>query len=149
MLTQDRERHAIAETCTHTHTQSCVYSSNRQDDLPLLLIFLNAVVIPQGILSSHWEVRMSSIIYLNSYLGITEQPVTLDKVRGFQHLILAVSSQKPPGAACGRKTPLFPRADLKGQSIHKVFIAFAVTLFTVPLFTYPEIQHLCMFCKLS
>lgn len=131
------------------HTESRVSSSNRQDDLPLLLIFLNAVVIPQGIFSSHWEVRMSSIIYLNSYLGITAKPVTLEKVRGFQHLILAASSQKPPGAACGRKTPQFPRTDLKGQSMHKVFITFAVALFTVPFFTYLEIQHLCLFCKLS
>lgn len=133
----------------HTCTECRVSSSNRQDDLPLLLIFLNAVAIPQAILSSHWEVQMSSIIYLNSYLGITEKPVTLEKVRGFQHLIPAASSQKPPGAAHGHKTPLFPCADLKGQLMHEVFITFAAAVFTVPLFTYLEIQHLCMFCKLS
>jgi len=132
----------------NAHTEPCVFS-NRQDDLSLLLILLNAVVIPQGILCSHWEVRMSSLICFNSYLGITEKPVSSEKVRGFQHSTLEASSQKPPGAACGHKTLLFPRADLKGQSMRKVFITFAVALFTVPLFTYLEIQHLCMFCKLS
>lgn len=131
------------------HTESHVSSSKRQDDLPLLLILLNALIIPQAILSPHWEVRMSSIIYLNSYLGTTEKPATSEKVRGFQHLIPAASSQKPPGAACRHKTPLFPPTDLNGQSMHKVFITFAVALFTVPVFTYLEIQHLCMFCKLS
>lgn len=58
-------------------------------------------------------------------------------------------SQKPPGAAGGRQTPLFPRTHLKGQLMHKGFVTFAVALFTVPLFTYLGIQHLCMFCKLS
>lgn len=75
--------------------------------------------------------------------------VTLGKVRGFQRSIPAASPQKPPGAVCGRKAPPFPRTDLKGQSMHKIFITFAVALFTVLLFTYLETEHLCMFCKLS